>query len=157
VDRDIALAFRRLLEAASSERPVLLVVEDIHWAEPPLLDLLEYAATWVRDRPILIVCLARPDLYDRRPAWGSGRMEASRLQLEPLTREETSALVDALLTAGGLPPEFRQQVLDRAEGNPLLVEETVRMLLERGAIFEQDGHRCNRCRPRSPCRRPSRP
>ncbi len=140
VDRDIALAFRRLLEAASAERPVLLVVEDIHWAEPPLLDLLEYAATWIRDRPILIVCLARPDLYDRRPGWGSGRMEATRLQLEPLTREETSALVDALLTAGGLPPEFRQQVLDRAEGNPLFVEETVRMLLERGAIVEQDGH-----------------
>ncbi len=139
VDRDIALAFRRLLEAASAERPVLLVVEDIHWAEPPLLDLLEYAATWIRDRPILIVCLARPDLYDRRPSWGSGRMEATRLQLEPLTREETSALVDALLTAGGLPPEFRRQVLDRAEGNPLFVEETVRMLLERGAIVEQDG------------------
>ena len=139
MDREIAFAFRRLLEEATATAPVALVVEDIHWAETPLLDLLEYVATWARDRPLLIVCLARPDLLDIRPAWGSGRMEASRLQLEPLTREETATLVRSLLEVEGLPETLREQVLDRAEGNPLFVEETIRMLLERGAVVEREG------------------
>ncbi|HJT63313.1 MAG TPA: hypothetical protein VJ839_00910, partial [Candidatus Limnocylindria bacterium] len=106
---------------------------------PPLLDLLEYLATWTRDHPVLIVALARPDLLDHRPSWGSGRMEASRLQLEPLTREETTALVGALLAVDGLPEQLRGQVLDRAEGNPLFVEETIRLLIERGIVVERDG------------------
>jgi class 3 adenylate cyclase/tetratricopeptide (TPR) repeat protein len=139
LDRDIAFAFRRLLETATANAPVLLVVEDIHWAETPLLDLLEYVATWARERPILILCLARPDLFELRPGWGAGRMEASRLQLEPLTRDQTAELVRALLQVEGLPPSLREQVLDRAEGNPLFVEETIRMLIERGAVVERDG------------------
>jgi len=139
LDRDIAFAFRRLVETATATAPVLLVVEDIHWAETPLLDLLEYVATWARERPILILCLARPDLFELRPGWGAGRMEATRLQLEPLTREQTADLVRALLQVEGLPDALREQVLDRAEGNPLFVEETIRMLIERGAVIEQDG------------------
>jgi class 3 adenylate cyclase/tetratricopeptide (TPR) repeat protein len=139
LDREIAVAIRRLVEAASAERPLLIVAEDIHWAEPPLLDLLEYLATWTRDRPVLILALARPDLLDHRPAWGAGRMEASRLQLEPLTRAETTALVGALLAVDGLPDRLRDQILDRAEGNPLFVEETIRLLLERGAVVEREG------------------
>ena len=139
LDREIAFAARRLVETVSEQQPMLLVVEDIHWAEPPLLDLLEYVATWVKDRPVLVLGLARPDLLDRRPAWGSGRMEASRLQLEPLSREEAAELVRALLHVEGLPPEVREQVLDRAEGNPLFVEETIRMLIERGAVIEEGG------------------
>jgi class 3 adenylate cyclase/tetratricopeptide (TPR) repeat protein len=139
LDRDIAFAFRRLVETATATAPVLIVVEDIHWAETPLLDLLEYVATWARERPILILCLARPDLFELRPGWGSGRMEASRLQLEPLTRDQTADLVRALLQVEGLPDALREQVLDRAEGNPLFVEETIRMLIERGAVIEQDG------------------
>jgi class 3 adenylate cyclase/tetratricopeptide (TPR) repeat protein len=139
LDRDIAFAFRRLVETATATAPVLLVVEDIHWAETPLLDLLEYVATWARERPILILCLARPDLFELRPGWGSGRMEASRLQLEPLTRDQTAELVRALLQVEGLPAALREQVLDRAEGNPLFVEETIRMLIERGAVIERDG------------------
>ena len=72
LDRDIACGFRRLVETATVDRgPVMLVIEDIHWAETPLLDLLEYLATWARERPILILCLARPDLFDIRPAWGA--------------------------------------------------------------------------------------
>jgi class 3 adenylate cyclase/tetratricopeptide (TPR) repeat protein len=139
LDREIAVAIRRLVEAASVERPLLVVAEDIHWAEPPLLDLLEYLATWTRDRPVLIMALARPDLLDLRPGWGSGRMEASRLQLEPLTRAETATLVGELLAVDGLPDRLRDQLLDRAEGNPLFVEETIRLLLERGVIVERDG------------------
>ncbi|MGH2462684.1 MAG: AAA family ATPase [Candidatus Limnocylindria bacterium] len=139
LDREIAWAFRKFVEAAASEQPLVLVVEDIHWAEPPLLDLIEYLATWIRERPVLMLCLTRPDLLDVRPGWGSGRMEASRLQLEPLSRHETAALVRSLLHVEGLPQEVRDQVLDRAEGNPLFVEETIRMLIDRGAVLERDG------------------
>jgi tetratricopeptide (TPR) repeat protein len=139
LDREIAVACRRLLETVAGERPVLLVAEDLHWAEPPLLDLLEYLTTWTRDRPILLLALARPDLLDHRPTWGAGRMEASRLLLEPLTRDEAAALVGAILAVDGLPGTLREQILDRAEGNPLFVEETIRLLIERGAIVERDG------------------
>lgn len=139
LDREIAVACRRLLEAAAGERPVLLVAEDLHWGEPPLLDLLEYLATWTRDRPVLILALARPELLDHRPSWGAGRMEATRLQLEPLTRDETTALVGAILAVDGLPAALREQILDRAEGNPLFVEETIRLLVERGAVVEREG------------------
>ena len=139
LDREIAFAVRRLVESPAAERPILLVVEDIHWAEPPLLDMLEYLATWTRDRSLLIVALARPDLIDHRPAWGSGRMEASRLHLEALSREQATSLVHALLAEDGLPDRLRDQVLDRAEGNPLFVEETIRMLIDDGSVVERDG------------------
>jgi class 3 adenylate cyclase/tetratricopeptide (TPR) repeat protein len=139
LDREIAWAFRKQVEGAAVGQPVLLVVEDIHWAEPPLLDLIEYLATWIRERPVLILCLSRPDLLDSRPSWGAGRMEASRLQLEPLSRDETATLVRGLLHVEGLSDRLRNQVLDRAEGNPLFVEETIRMLIDRKAIVEQDG------------------
>ena len=139
LDQEIAWALRKYLEAAAAAHPLLVVIEDIHWAEPPLLDLIEYLATWIREHPVLLLCLARPELLDRRPSWGAGRMEASRLQLEPLSREESAALVQALLHVEGLPEELRDRVLDRAEGNPLFVEETVRMLIDRGAVVERDG------------------
>lgn len=139
LDREIAWAFRKLIEAMATEQPVLLVIEDIHWAEPPLLDLIEYLATWIRDRPVMLLCLSRPELIDTRSGWGAGRMEASRLQLEPLSRDEAASLVGALLHVEGLPTELRDQVLDRAEGNPLFVEETIRMFIDRGAVVERDG------------------
>ncbi|HYI22970.1 MAG TPA: AAA family ATPase, partial [Candidatus Limnocylindrales bacterium] len=134
-DREIAFAFRRLLEhAAATHGPMMLVFEDIHWAEPPLLDLIEHLVTWTRDVPLLVACPARPELIDVRPAWGSGRMEASRIMLEPLTEDESRALLGALLAVDDLPAELRQRVLDRAEGNPLFVEEVVRMLIEEGLV-----------------------
>jgi class 3 adenylate cyclase/tetratricopeptide (TPR) repeat protein len=139
-DREIAWAFRRLIEHVTAERgPQVLVFEDIHWAEPPLLDLIEYVVTWTRDAPLLVVCPSRPELLDSRPAWGSGRMESSRIQLEPLTEEESRSLLGALLTVEDLPQALRQRVLDRAEGNPLFVEEVVRMLIEEGVVERRDG------------------
>lgn len=139
IDDEITWAVRRIVEAHAAEQPLLLVVEDIHWAEPPLLDLLEHLATWLREVPALIVCLARPDLLDARPAWGAGRMETSRISLEPLTRDEATALIGELLHVEGLPAPVRERILDRAEGNPLFVEETIRMLIDRGAIVHRDG------------------
>jgi class 3 adenylate cyclase/tetratricopeptide (TPR) repeat protein len=139
-DREIAWAFRRLLEHVAAERgPQALIFEDIHWAEPPLLDLIEYLAIWAREAPLLIICPSRPELLDTRPAWGAGRMEASRIQLEPLTEAESRSLLAALLAVEDLPAALRQRVLDRAEGNPLFVEEVVRMLIDEGVVERRDG------------------
>jgi tetratricopeptide (TPR) repeat protein len=138
MDREIAFAFRRFLERRASEGPLLLVFEDIHWAEPVMLDLIEQLATWIRGVPVVIVCPSRPELLDRRPNWGGGRMEATRIQLEPLNREESIRLVGALLAIDSLPASVRDRILERAEGNPLFVEETIRMLIDAAAIVRKD-------------------
>jgi tetratricopeptide (TPR) repeat protein len=139
VDREIAWGFQRLAERMALTRPLVLVFDDIHWAEPALLDLIEHLVTWVREAPLLVICPARPELLDRRPAWGSGRLEASRISLQPLGEEESRSLLAALLAVDGLPPELRQRVLERAEGNPLFVEEVVRMLIDEGIVEARDG------------------
>ncbi len=139
-DLEIAWGFRRLVEHVIEARgPLVLVFEDIHWAEPALLDLIEYVVTWTRESPLLVVCTSRPELTDTRPAWGSGRMEASRINLEPLSEADARSLLGALLTVDDLPSELRQRVLDRAEGNPLFVEEVVRMLIEEGVVERREG------------------
>jgi class 3 adenylate cyclase/tetratricopeptide (TPR) repeat protein len=140
IDAEIAWAFRQLAEQLAGAQPTILVFEDIHWAEPPLLSLVEHLATWVRESPLLLVCLARPELLDLRPTWGSGRMEAARISLEPLSREEMATLIAGLLRIEGLPDALRGRVLDTAEGNPLFAEETIRMLIDRGQITRRNGH-----------------
>ena len=109
----------------------MLVFEDIHWAEEPLLELIEHLVTWVREAPLLVISLARPELLDIRPGWGGGRVRATSIELEPLGPSESEELIDAL--GGELDPSERQAVLAKTEGNPLFVEETVRMLAEEGS------------------------
>jgi class 3 adenylate cyclase/tetratricopeptide (TPR) repeat protein len=137
VDREIAWAFRRWVQAQATHQPLLLVFEDIHWAEPALLDLIEYLTTWIGNAPVLILCLARPELLDTRASWGAGRFQASRIMLEPLSRQESAALVGALLKVEGLPEKLRSEMLERADGNPLFVEELIRMLLDDGTIIRE--------------------
>ncbi len=139
-DKEIAFGFRRLIEHVAAGTPLILVFEDVHWAEPPLLDLIEYVATWARDVALLIACTSRPELLDTRGSWGSGRMETSRISLEPLSEDDSRALLGSLLAVDDLPPELRQRVLDRSEGNPLFVEEVVRMLIEEGVVVRQGEH-----------------
>src|SRR5581483_7182885 len=93
-------AVRSLIEAASHRWPVVIAIEDIHWADEGMLDLIEYLARWVRG-PALIACLARDELLDRRPGWGGGRRNATTIALEPLTPDETRELVTALLPGNG--------------------------------------------------------
>lgn len=138
VDEEIAWAFRRLCESLQPGGDLLLFVfEDIHWAEPALLDLIEYLVTWVRGIPAVLLCLARPELLDLRPTWGSGRLEAQRIHLEPLDTAEASDLLGALLDVDELPIQLHDRVLERAEGNPLYVEEVVRMLIDRGVVVRR--------------------
>lgn len=133
--QEIAWAVRGWAEQLAEVQPLVLVFEDIHWAEEPLLELVEHLATWVRESPLLLICLARPDLLDLRPGWGGGRMRAASIELESLRAEESERLLEALLPQDGLPADARQDVLAKTEGNPLFVEETIRMLLESGGDY----------------------
>jgi class 3 adenylate cyclase/ATP/maltotriose-dependent transcriptional regulator MalT len=128
--QEIAWAAREWVERMAQDQPLVLAFEDIHWAEDALLDLIEHLAEWVRDAPLLILGLARAELLDVRPGWGGGRLRATAIELEPLGREESEELVDALADEGGIDSEARAALLDKTEGNPLFVEETIRMLGE---------------------------
>ncbi len=129
-------ATRSLVEAASRRWPVVIAIEDIHWADEGMLDLIEYLARWVRG-PALIACMARDELLDRRPGWGGGRRNATTIALEPLTPDETRDLVAALLpqSNGGSSngAELVPQVAERSAGNPLFAEEMVNRIREGGS------------------------
>ena len=134
--QEIAWAAREVMQTLGDVQPLVLFFEDIHWAEEPLLDLIEHLADWVR-APLLILCLARPELLDARPGWGGGRVRSTAIELEPLTEDESRLLVEKLFAqlagaSGEVPAPLPQEVLDRTEGNPLFVEETIRMLVESG-------------------------
>jgi class 3 adenylate cyclase/tetratricopeptide (TPR) repeat protein len=125
---EIALAFRRLLEQAAAERPLLVLFDDTHWGEPALFDLVEHVATMSRGAPILVLCLGRPELLDRRPAWGGGLLNATTVLLEPLSAAETEQLIEAL--AGPVDAGLAARIRDAAGGNPLFVEEMTAMVEE---------------------------
>jgi class 3 adenylate cyclase/tetratricopeptide (TPR) repeat protein len=127
--QEISWAAREWAEKLAEPQPLVLVFEDIHWAEDAMLELVEHMATWVRNAPMLLVCLARPELLDLRPGWSGGRVRATAIELEPLGRADSEALIEALLD-GELARGSRQALLDKTEGNPLFVEETIRMLSE---------------------------
>ena len=129
---EIYAAVRRLLETLARDRTVLLILDDVQWAEPAFLDLVEYLAGWSRDAPILVCCLARPDLAEVRPAWGG-----TTVRLTPLAREESRALLQNL--CGPLDAEAADAVAHATGGNPLFLEEMLRMLIEDGVLVESDG------------------
>ncbi|MDQ3992449.1 MAG: AAA family ATPase [Actinomycetota bacterium] len=133
--QEIAWAARAWAEKLTEPQPLVLLFEDIHWAEEPLLELIEHLAAWVKDAPLLILTLARPELLDVRPDWGGGRVRATAIELEPLAPSESEQLVDALLETSAdasLEAEARRALLEKTEGNPLFVEETIRMFIEEG-------------------------
>jgi class 3 adenylate cyclase/tetratricopeptide (TPR) repeat protein len=130
---EIAWAAREFVDELADVQPLVLVFEDIHWAEEPLLELIDHLAQWVRERALLILCLARPELLDVRPGWGGGRIRSTAIELEPLAQDESKALATALLAQHDIPEMLTAKLLEKAEGNPLYVEETIRMLLEEGA------------------------
>ncbi len=129
---EAAVATRKLLEAQAAERPVVVVWDDIQWAEPTFLDLIEHIADWSRGAPIFVLCVARPELLEVRPAWGGGKANATSLLLEPLGRDQTSTLVDNLLGGAELRDTTRKRILEASAGNPLFVEEMLLMLRGNG-------------------------
>ncbi len=127
---ETAWAFRRLFETLASARPLVLVVDDVHWADATLLDLLEYLVGSSSGAPILVVCLARPDLFDVRPSWAAAQRRGMLVELEPLDPAEAHSLVDALLSEHGLSSDLHGRVVESAEGNPLFVEQLLAMLAD---------------------------
>ena len=127
-------AWRRLLEAAAEQRPLILVFEDLHWADDGLLDFVDHLADWATTVPLLIVGTARPELLDRRPGWGGGKRNALTLSIGALTDDETAVLLQRLLDRAVLDADAQQAVLRRAEGNPLYAEEYARMLAEHDGV-----------------------
>ena len=129
---DLFEAWRRFLEHMAARYPLALVLEDVHWGDTGVLDFIEHAADWAQG-PILIVALARPELFDRRPSWGGGKRNASSIYLDPLSIAESQVMLGDLLSSE-VTPDLLHAVVDRSEGNPLYVEEIVRKLIDDGVL-----------------------
>jgi hypothetical protein len=127
-------AWVELLSELTAATPTVMLVEDLHWAEDPLLDLLDRVARDVRG-PLLVLGTARPELLDRRPAWGGGRRNASLVWLDALSADESGAMLDELVP-GELSDETRSALVERAEGNPFFLEELLAAFVETGTVEE---------------------
>src|SRR4051794_32107875 len=127
-------AVRRFLGALARRCPLVVVLDDPHWAQPTLLDLVEHLAQWGQNAPVLVVAMARPELREARPSLAEGALD-----LQPLAEGESRALVDRLLGAATLPDGLAEQVLATTEGNPLFLSEMLRMLVEDGVLEDGDG------------------
>ena len=125
-------AVRSLFELLTRDRPLILVLDDLHWAEETFLDLVDHLADWSRDAAILVLCPARPELLDVRPAWGGGKLNATTTLLEPLSEEESETLIDNLLAGASLSDAMRDRISDTAEGNPLFVEQMLALIAQNG-------------------------
>ena len=131
---EIAWAVRKLLEAAAADKPLVCVFDDIHWGEPAFLDLVEHVADLSRNAPLLVLCMGRPELLDKRAAWGGGKLNATTALLEPLDADETDRLVDELLAGhDGLDPDLRVRIREAAEGNPFFCEQMIALLQDSAA------------------------
>ena len=126
---EIAWGFRKLLEEESRKRPLACVLDDLHWAEETLLDLVEHVAELSQDAPVVLLCIARPELLERRPAWGGVKSNSTTVLLEPLDAAETERLLDEL---GGVDPGLRERIATAAGGNPLFLEEMLALVRESG-------------------------
>ena len=132
---EISEAWRRFFSALAEREPMVAVIEDIHWAEPALLDILSDLGSRVQGS-VLFLCPARPDLVDRNPTWGGGRPSFSAIFLDPLPREQASKLVTMLLEVEALPDGVHDRIVERAGGNPFFAEEIVRHLVDRRGADE---------------------
>jgi predicted ATPase len=118
----------------------VVVFDDLQWAEPTFLDLIEHVADLSRGAPIMLLCLARPELLDARPGWGGGKLNATSILLEPLGEDHTRELIGNLLSHAALPPETAARIAGATEGNPLFAEELLAMLIDDGLLRRDDGH-----------------
>ena len=128
-------AWRLLFERMSETGPVVLLFEDLQWADATLIEFISYVLEWSRNHAIYVLCHARPEMQERHPGFGRGSRNQTALFLEPLSSEDMEALLDGFVP--GLPAELREQILWRAEGVPLYAVETVRMLLDRGLLIQE--------------------
>jgi class 3 adenylate cyclase len=135
--QDLYAAWRVFFERLAAEGLTVLLFGDLQWADPGLLDFIDYLLDWSRTSPILVLTLSRPELAERRPGWGDGKRAFTSLHLEPLSADAMTRLLDGLVP--GLPADLVARIRDRAAGIPLYAVETVRMLLDRDLVAEHDG------------------
>jgi class 3 adenylate cyclase/tetratricopeptide (TPR) repeat protein len=135
---DLFSGMHAFFQALAARTPLLLILEDLQVAEEVTLDFVEYAADWLRETPLLIMAVARPDLLERRTGWMGGKRGATTLFLDPLSGAESRALIQAILREKPAPDPVVTAVLTRADGNPLFMEEMLRALIERGALVEHE-------------------
>jgi len=132
-------SLRAFLKAKAESKPLILLFEDLHWAEESLLDLLEQLATRGVDAPLLILSLARPELLERHPAWGQRVRNYTTMSLPPLSAEQSQQLIAELLKGGAIPPDVRQRILEKTEGNAFFIGETLRMLIDNRNLVRDAG------------------
>jgi tetratricopeptide (TPR) repeat protein len=132
-------AVRKLLEAAAAQRPTAVIFEDIHWAEPLLLDLIDDVAENSHGCPILLVCVARTELLEARPGWSGGKRNSTTISLDALSREDMHGMVASILQSDSVPDEVVETVARTAEGNPLFVEQMLALMIEENLLAEEDG------------------
>ena len=132
-------AWRVFLEALAEQEPLILVIDDLQWADEALLDLLEYLTERITEAPILFLCPARPDFFERRRDWGGGRLNFTTIVLDALTNEESVELITGLLETHEFPDVLYHTIQNRTEGNPFFIEEIVRMLIDQGMLVNQNG------------------
>jgi class 3 adenylate cyclase/tetratricopeptide (TPR) repeat protein len=133
IEAEIQTAWRHFFASLAARAPLVLEIEDLHWADPALLALLEYLADRTAG-PVLFVCTARPELADKAPGWGGGQRSFSGIMLDPLTEEQASRLVALLLRVDEMPTSVRSKILHRSDGNPFFIEEILRQLIDEGCI-----------------------
>jgi class 3 adenylate cyclase/tetratricopeptide (TPR) repeat protein len=136
---ELFFAVRKLFEDLAKERPLVVAFDDVHWAAPTFLDFVDHVSDWSRDAPILLLCLARPELLDDRPAWGGGKLNATSVLLEPLPQNECDLLLRNLLGEAELEQDARARIVEAADGNPLFVEEMLEMLIDDGLLQRRNG------------------
>jgi predicted ATPase/class 3 adenylate cyclase len=139
VEREIAWGMRRYLEAVARGAPLIVVVDDTQWAEPPVIGLLEQLAERSVEAPLLLVCVARPEFLERNPGWGAGKPNSTTITLDPLNAAETGTLIASLLEIEALPSNLRSQIIERSAGTPLFCEEFIRMLIDDGRLVREGG------------------
>ena len=128
-----APAWRAFFESLAERRPLVMVFEDMHWADDGLLDFIDHLVDWATGVPILVVATARPELLDRRHAWGGGKLNVSTIALTPLSDEEAAQIIHGVLDQAALPAQTQRALLERAGGNPLYAEQFARLYTERGS------------------------
>ena len=132
-------AVRVLLEGLAAERPVVFMIDDLQWAEPKFLELIDHVADLAQDAPILLACMARPEFFDDNPGWAGGKLNATSMLLEPLGPRECSALVANLLDDDTVDNAIRTRIAEAADGHPLYAEEITGLLVDEGRLVLKNG------------------
>ena len=137
VDKEIGWGIRRCLDAIARQGPVIVVVDDVQWAEPPVVETLEQLIERASDVPILLICIARPEFLEARRDWAAGQANSTTITLDPLTRTETGTLISRLLEIEALPADLRAEIVERSAGTPLFCEEFIQMLIDEGRLVHE--------------------